>query len=59
MQQLPRDEKWGYVQEDRTFIDAIVNGTEPLVTAFDGLMSVRLVEAVYDSVRSGQFVPLG
>ena len=52
MQQLPREEKWGYVQEDRAFIDAIVNGSEPLVTAFDGLMSVRFVDAVYESVRS-------
>src|SRR6185295_8516403 len=52
MQQLPREEKWGYVQEDRAFIDAIVNGTEPLVTVFDGLMSVKLVDAVYESVRS-------
>ena len=52
MQQLPREEKWGYVQEDRAFIDAIVNGSEPLVTAFDGLMSVRIVDAVYESVRS-------
>ena len=49
---MPREEKWGYVQEDRAFIDAIVNGSEPLVTAFDGLMSVRLVDAVYESVRS-------
>ena len=52
MQQLPREEKWGYAQEDRAFIDAIVNGSEPLVTAFDGLMSVKLVDAVYESVRS-------
>jgi len=52
MQQLPREEKWGYVQEDRAFIDAIVNGTEPLVTALDGLMSVKMVDAVYESVRS-------
>jgi len=52
MQQLPREEKWGYVQEDRAFIDAIVNKSEPLVTAFDGLMSVELVNAVYESVRS-------
>lgn len=51
MQQLPREEKWGYVQEDRAFIDAIFNGSEPQVTAFDGLMSVRLVDAVYESVR--------
>jgi len=58
MQQLPREEKWGYVQEDRAFIDAIVNGSEPLVTAFDGLMSVRLVDAVYESVRSNSPVTI-
>ena len=52
MQQLPREEKWGYVQEDRAFIDAIVNGTETPVTAFDGLMSVEIANAVYESVRS-------
>jgi myo-inositol 2-dehydrogenase/D-chiro-inositol 1-dehydrogenase len=52
MQQLPREEKWGYLQEDRAFIDAIVNKSEPLVTAFDGLVSVELVNAVYESVRS-------
>ena len=56
MQQLPREEKWGYVQEDRAFIDSIVNGTPPLVTAFDGLMSVALVHAVYESVESGKAV---
>ncbi|PYS69338.1 MAG: gfo/Idh/MocA family oxidoreductase, partial [Acidobacteria bacterium] len=54
MQQLPREEKWGYLQGDRAFIDAIVNGTPPAVTAFDGLMSVKLVEAVYRSVETGQ-----
>lgn len=59
MQQLPREEKWGYVQEDRAFIEAIVNGSEPLVTAFDGLTSVRLVDAVYESVRSGNPVKIG
>jgi myo-inositol 2-dehydrogenase/D-chiro-inositol 1-dehydrogenase len=53
MQQLSREEKWGYAQEDRAFIDAIVNESAPLVTAFDGLMSVVLVNAVYESVRTG------
>jgi myo-inositol 2-dehydrogenase / D-chiro-inositol 1-dehydrogenase len=53
MQQLPREEKWGYLQEDRAFVDAIVNGTEPVVTAYDGLMSVALVDAVYESVKTG------
>ena len=53
MQQLPREEKWGYAQEDRAFIDAIINSSQPLVTAFDGLMSVEIANAVYESVRSG------
>lgn len=53
MQQLPREEKWGYAQEDRAFIDSIVNGTAAPVTAYDGLMSVRIAGAVYESVRSG------
>lgn len=52
-QQLPREERWGYLQEDRAFIDAIVNGSEPQVTAHDGLMSVKIANAVYESVRSG------
>ena len=52
MQQLARDEKWGYVQEDKAFVDSIVNGTPPLVTALDGLMSVELVNAIYESVRT-------
>jgi len=58
MQQLPREEKWGYAQEDRAFIDAIANGTPPLVTAFDGLMSVALVHAVYESVETCKAVAL-
>lgn len=59
MQQLPREEKWGYVQEDRAFIDAIVNGTEAAVTARDGLMAVEIANAVYESVRSGGPVAIG
>ena len=51
-QQLPREERWGYLQEDRAFIDAIVNNSEPQVTAFDGLMSVKIADAIYESVRS-------
>ena len=54
--QLAREEKWGYAQEDRAFIDSIVNGTSALVTAFDGLMSVKLVHAVYESIESRKAV---
>lgn len=53
MQQLPREEKWGYLQEDRAFVDSIVNNSPPLITAHDGLMSVEIANAVYESVRTG------
>jgi myo-inositol 2-dehydrogenase/D-chiro-inositol 1-dehydrogenase len=53
MQQLPKEEKWGYAQEDRAFIDAILEGAPPPVTALDGFRSVELVEACYRSVREG------
>jgi myo-inositol 2-dehydrogenase/D-chiro-inositol 1-dehydrogenase len=54
MHQLAKEEKWGYAQEDRAFIDSIVNNRPPAVSAIDGLKSVELVEAVYESVKTGQ-----
>lgn len=51
-----KEERWGYVQEDKAFIDAILNGTEPPVTAVDGFKSVELVESVYTAIRSGERV---
>jgi myo-inositol 2-dehydrogenase/D-chiro-inositol 1-dehydrogenase len=51
-QQLAREERWGYVQEDKAFVDSIVNNSPPLVTAHDGLMAVRIANAIYESVRS-------
>lgn len=53
MQHLVREEKWGYAQEDRAFVDAIANGSPAPVTALDGLMSVEIVNAVYESVKAG------
>ncbi len=54
MHQLLKEEKWGYAQEDRAFIDSISDGLPPAVTAFDGFKSVELVDAVYESVRTNQ-----
>lgn len=51
-----KEERWGYVQEDRAFIDAIMNGTPPPVTADDGFRSVELVESVYNAIRTGERV---
>jgi myo-inositol 2-dehydrogenase/D-chiro-inositol 1-dehydrogenase len=59
MQQLSKEEKWGYLQEDRAFIDSVLNKTAPAVTAMDGYKSVELVEAVYEAVRTGKMVELG
>ena len=51
-----KEERWGYVQEDAAFVDAILNGTEPPVTAFDGYKSVELVEGCYEAVKTGEKV---
>ena len=51
-----KEERWGYVQEDRAFIDSILNGVEPPVTADDGYKSVELVESVYSAIKSGEKV---
>lgn len=58
MHQLAKEEKWGYLQEDKSFIDSIVEGKPAAVTAVDGLKSVELVEACYRSVHSAQQVRL-
>jgi myo-inositol 2-dehydrogenase/D-chiro-inositol 1-dehydrogenase len=51
-----KEERWGYVQEDRAFIDSILNNSKPPVTAEDGYKSVELVESVYHAIRSGHRV---
>jgi myo-inositol 2-dehydrogenase/D-chiro-inositol 1-dehydrogenase len=51
-----KEERWGYVQEDRAFIDSILNATPPLVTADDGMRSVELVESVYTAIKTGERV---
>jgi myo-inositol 2-dehydrogenase / D-chiro-inositol 1-dehydrogenase len=58
MHQLSKEEKWGYLQEDRAFIDSIVEQKPAAVTVFDGFKSVELVNAVYESVRIRQEITL-
>ncbi|HEY0321304.1 MAG TPA: Gfo/Idh/MocA family oxidoreductase [Pyrinomonadaceae bacterium] len=52
MQQFAKEEKWGYMQEDRAFVDAIVDDREAMVTAEDGYKSVELVDACYRAVNT-------
>ena len=54
MHQLSKEEKWGYAQEDRAFIDSILTGAPAAVTALDGYKAVELVDACYRAVRSGE-----
>jgi myo-inositol 2-dehydrogenase/D-chiro-inositol 1-dehydrogenase len=49
--QLGIPEKWGYREEDRLFIDSILAGKTPPVTAEDGYRAVELVTACYRSVQ--------
>jgi len=53
---VEKEERWGYVQEDKAFIDAILNGISPPVTALDGFKAVELVESVYRSIRDNERV---
>ena len=54
--QLSKEEKWGYAQENRAFIDSVTNDQPPAVTAEDGFKSVELVDGVYQSVKSGKTI---
>lgn len=56
MHHLSKEEKWGYLQEDQSFVDSITSGSRPAVTALDGLKSVELVEGCYRSVSNGELV---
>jgi len=51
--QLSIPDKWGYRQADICFVDAILAGTTPPVTAQDGYKAVELVEACYLSAQHG------
>jgi myo-inositol 2-dehydrogenase/D-chiro-inositol 1-dehydrogenase len=52
------EQKWGYVEEDRLFVDAMLGERPPAVTADDGYRATELVEAVYRAARSGRAVRL-
>lgn len=56
MQQLSKEEKGGYAQEDRAFVDSVLDSKPVAVTALDGFKSVELVDACYRAVRTGERV---
>ena len=46
-------EKWGYIEEDRLFVDALDGKCRVPVSAEDGYQVVELIEACYQSAREG------
>ena len=56
MHLLSKEERWGYAQEDRAFIDSILEGKEAQVTALDGYKAVELVDACYRAIGTGERV---
>lgn len=56
--QMPFDQKWGYVTEDRLFVEAALGERAPAVGAEDGYRATELVEAVYRTVRGKRSVAL-
>lgn len=56
---LPKELRWGYVQEDRAFVDAILESKPVPVTLLDGYKAVELTDACYRAARTGKPVLLG
>ncbi len=55
---LERNLRWGYIQQDRAFIDAIITGQPAAVTVEDGFKAVELVEACYRAARLRETIRL-
>jgi myo-inositol 2-dehydrogenase / D-chiro-inositol 1-dehydrogenase len=56
--QMPFEQKWGYVMEDRLFVDAVLGERPPAVTAEDGYRATEVVEACYRAVRDARPIRL-
>jgi myo-inositol 2-dehydrogenase/D-chiro-inositol 1-dehydrogenase len=55
---LPLEEKLGFREEDRLFVDAVLSSGAPAVTALDGYRSVELACACYRSVAERRRIAL-
>ena len=57
-QQLSKEEKWGYVQENRAFVDSVLGNQPAAVTAHDGFKAVELAAACYKAAQTSERVIL-
>lgn len=56
--QVPFNIKGGYVEEDKLFIDSLINGTEPPVGAEEAYDITFLITMVYESAKTGREINL-
>jgi myo-inositol 2-dehydrogenase/D-chiro-inositol 1-dehydrogenase len=56
---LEKSWRWGYEQEDKAFVDAVLSGQGAAVTALDGYKAVELVDACYRAARTGEEIRFG
>ena len=47
-----------YLAEDQSFAQAVLSGSEPLVTGYDGMMAVRVVEAGNHSIQTKSIIKM-
>ena len=55
---LPLTTSWGVEEEDRLFVDALIEKKSPAVTVDDGYKTVEIIEALYRSAKIGKPVQL-
>lgn len=51
--QLPKEARWGYATEDELFIEAILEGKPPPVSAEEGYKVIELIHSLYTDSSSG------
>lgn len=50
--QIPFERRWGYVEEDALFVEAMVDGGPPAVSAGEALRTTELVDRCYVAARA-------
>jgi myo-inositol 2-dehydrogenase/D-chiro-inositol 1-dehydrogenase len=51
--QLSNEVKWGYIEEDRRFVDAVLGKADVPVSGSEGFKATQLVELCYEAAHSG------
>jgi myo-inositol 2-dehydrogenase/D-chiro-inositol 1-dehydrogenase len=55
---LGKELRWGYAQEDKAFVDAVVSGQPALVSVLDGYKAVELADACYRSALTDKKITI-